>query len=95
MCCLLKFQSRVGNAQVEIQTDNSVVVKWYKEDLCTISGLLGQRERWHEFLSRFNLIITYCEGKKNQAADALSCFAYPAGDAQDTNFDGHNDDLEG
>ena len=51
VCCLLKFQSWVGDAQVEIQTEHSAIVEWYKEDLCTISGPLGQRGRWHEFLS--------------------------------------------
>ena len=95
VCCLLKFQSWVGNAQVEIQTDHSAIVKWYKEDLCSISGPLGRHGRWHEFLSRFNLIITYRAGKENQVAEPLSRFAYPAGDAQDTNFHGGNDDLEG
>ena len=41
------------------------------------------------------MIITYPEGKGNQVADALSRFAYPAGDSQDTFFDGGNVDLEG
>ena len=78
-----------------MQTDHSAIVKWYKGDLCTISGLLGQRRRWHEFLSRFNLIITYREGKENQVSDALSRFTYPAGESQDTNFHGRNEYLEG
>ena len=46
-------------------------------------------------MSRFNLIITYRPGEENQVADALSGFAYPAGEAQDTNFHGGNDDLAG
>ena len=95
VCCLLKFQSWIGGSAVEIQTDHSAIVKWYKEDLCTISGPLGRRGRWHEFLSRFNLIITYRPGQENQVADALSRFAYPAGEAQDTNFHGGDDDLAG
>ena len=95
VCCLLKFQSWVANSEVEIQTDHSAIVKWYKEDLCTVSGPLGRRGRWHEFLSRFNLIVTYREDKENQVADALSRFAYPARESQDTNFHGGNEDLEG
>ena len=95
MCCLLKFPSWIGGSAAEIQTDHSAIVKWYKEDLCTISGPLGRRGRWHEFLSRFNLIITYRQGGENQVADALSRFAYPAGEAQDTNFHGGDDDLAG
>ena len=95
VCCLLKFQSWIGGSAVEIQTDHSGIVKWYKEDLCTISGPLGRRGRWHELLSRFNLIITYRPGEENQVADALSRFAYPAGEAQDSNFHGGDDDLNG
>ena len=95
MCWLLKFQSWIGGSAVEIQTDHSATVKWYKEDLCTISGPLGRRGRWHEFLSPFILIITYRPGEENQVADALSRFAYPAAEAQDTNFHGGDDDLAG
>ena len=94
MCCLKKLQSWVGTAQVDIQMDHSAIVKWYKEDLCTISRPLGRRGQWHEFLGRFNLIITYREGKENRVADALSRFAYPAGYAQNTKFHGGDDDLE-
>ena len=38
-------------------------------------------DRWHEFLNKFNLIITYREDKGNQVADALSRSAYPAGES--------------
>ena len=95
VCCLWKFQSWIAGSAVEIQTDHSVIVKWYKEDLYTIYGLLGRLGRWHEFFSRFNLIITYRPCEENQVADALSWFAYPAGKAQDTNFHGRDDDLAG
>ena len=50
VACLLKFQAWVGTQEVLVQTDHSSIVKWYKEDLCTISGQLGRRGRWHEFL---------------------------------------------
>ena len=65
VCCLPNFQSWVANPEVEIQTDHSAIVQRYTEDLCTISGPLGRRGRWHEVLSRFNLIIIYREGKEN------------------------------
>ena len=78
-----------------MQTDHSSIVKWYKEDLCTISGPLGRRGRWHEFLSRFNLTTEYRPGDENDGADALSRWAYPAGVAQDTNFHGSTADMEG
>ena len=95
VCCLLKFQSWIRGSTVEIQTDHSAIVKWYKEDLCTISGPLGGRGRWHEFLSRFNLITTYRAGEENQVADPLSRFTDPAGEAQEPNFHGGDDDLAG
>ena len=88
VCCVLKFQSNIGGSAVEIQTDNSAIVKWYEEDLCSISEPLGWRGRWLEVLSRFNLIITYRPGEENQVVDALSPFAYPAGEAQGTKFHG-------
>ena len=78
-----------------MQTDHKAIVKWYKEDLFTISGPLGGRGRWHEFLSRFNLMIEYTPGPENQVGNALSRWAYPAGTAQDTNFHGSDQDLVG
>ena len=78
-----------------MQTDHSATVKWYKEDLCTSSGPMGRRARWHEFLSRFNLFIEYRPGEDIEGADALSRWAYPAGEAQDTNFHGGDADLLG
>ena len=93
VCCLLQFQSWIGGSAVEVQTNHSAIVKWNRKDLCTISGLLGRRGCCHEVLSRFNLIITYRPGEGNQVADALSRFAFPAGEAQDTNLHGGDDDL--
>ena len=63
--------------------------------MCTISGLLGRQGRWHEFLSRFNLIITYRSGEENQVAEDPSRFIYPAGEAQDTNLHGGDAHLAG
>ena len=59
VCCLLKFQAWIGGAEVMVKTDHGSSLQWYKEDLCTISGPLGIRGRWHGFLSRFNLTIEY------------------------------------
>ena len=52
-------------------TDRSSILQWYKEDLCTISGLLGRRGRWHEFLSKFNLHIEYLLEERNEVGDYL------------------------
>ena len=51
LCCLLKLQSCIGLNEVVINTYHSSTVQWYKEDLCTTSGPLGRRGRWHEFLA--------------------------------------------
>ena len=93
--CLLKFQSWIGGQEVTVQTDHSAIVKWYKEDLCTILGPLGRQDLWHEFLSRFNLMIEYTPGPENHVGDALSRWAYRAGTAQDTNCHGSDQDLVG
>ena len=86
--CLLKFQSWIGGQEITVKPDHSAIVKWYKEDFCTISGPLGRLGRWHEFLSRFNLLIECTPRPENHLGDALSRWAYPAGTAQDTNFMG-------
>ena len=93
--CLLKFQIWIGGQEIMVQTDHSAIVKWHKEDLCTISGLLGRGRRWHELLSRFSLMIEYTPGPENHVGDALSRWADPAGTAQDTNFHGSDQDLVG
>ena len=82
--CLLEFQSWIGSQEVMVQTDHSAVVKWYNGELTTISGPLGRRGRWHEFLSRFNLFIQYRPGKDNEAADALSRWGPATGRCGDT-----------
>ena len=57
VCCPLKFGSWFGFNEVVVRTDQKGIVQWYGEDLCTNSGPLGRRGRWHEFLRRFNLLI--------------------------------------
>ena len=95
VCALLKFQAWIGGQEVTVHTDHSSILQWYKEDLCTISGLLGRRGRWHEFLGRFDLHIEYLPGEQNEVGDALFRWAYPAGDFQDTTLHGSTLDAEG
>jgi hypothetical protein len=45
---------------------------------------MGRRGRWHEFLSRYNIVVVYKEGERNAMADGLSRWAYPAGLADDS-----------
>ena len=95
VCLLLKFQSWIGGQAMTVRGDHTAIVKWYKDDVCTISGPLERRGRWHEVLSRFNLLIEYTPRPDNHVGDALSGRAYPAGTAQDTNFDRGDADLAG
>ena len=95
LCCLLKFQTLIGDNEVDVYTDHFSIVQWYKQDLCTLSGPLGSRRRWHEFSSQLNLLIRYYPDDKNVLADTMSTWASPAGVAQDTNFHGSNEDLHG
>ena len=45
VCALLKFQALIGGQEVTVSTDHASILQWYKEDLCTISGLFRRRER--------------------------------------------------
>ena len=88
VCCIMKFQSWIGLSEVMVKTDHSSIVQWYNEDFCTISRPLGRRGWWHEFLSRFNIVIEYNPRVNNEDAETLSRWAYPAGAAQDNNYHG-------
>ena len=63
-------------------------MKWYREDLCTMSGPLGRRGRWHEFLGRFDIRLNYTKGEDNVLGDVMSRWAYPAGVREDTTMHG-------
>ena len=86
--CLLKFKSWISGCKATVFTDHRSLESWYREDLCTMTGPLGRRGRWHEFLSRYNIVVLYKLGKDNDVADAMSRGAYPAALADDTNFHG-------
>ena len=93
--CLLKFKSWIGGPKVTVYTDHESLESWYKEDLCTLSGPLGRRGRWHEFLSRYHIEVVYQPGKDNTDTHGLSRWAYPARLADDTNFHGSDANQNG
>ena len=93
--CLLKFKSWLWGRQVTVFTDHKSLESWYKEELCTMLGPLGRHGRWHDFLSRYNIVVVYKPGVQNDAADRMSRWAYPAGLADDTNCHGSDACLEG
>ena len=87
---LQKYRSWIASSLVEILvlTDHKSLQHWYTEDLNKMMGAVGRRGRWHEFLSTFNLCITYVPGEDHQVSDALSRWAYPAGLEADISFHG-------
>ena len=92
---LLKFRSWVASTTVTIvvETDHQSIQQWWKEDLGAMSGPVGRRGRWHEFLSGFNLNVVYVPGSENIVPDALSRWAYGAvEDPGDLTFDGSLED---
>ena len=60
--CLLKFKSWISGRQVTFFTDHKSLESWYKQELGTMAGPLGRRGRWHEFLSRYNIVVVYKPG---------------------------------
>ena len=92
---LLKFNSWISGRQVNVFTDHKSLESWYKEELCTMVGPLGRRGRWHELLSRYNIVVVYKPGVENDAAVGMSRWAYLAGLADETNFHSSDADLEG
>ena len=72
---LLKIQSLIERQEVQVQTDQSAIVKWYKEDVCTISGPPAHCGRWHKIFSSFNLAITHRPSEENKRADCLPRWA--------------------
>ena len=93
--CLLKFKSWISGRKVTAFTDHKSLESWYKENLCTMAGPLGRCSPWHEFLSRYNIVVVYKPGKDNDVPDGMSRWAYPAGLADDTTFHGLDADLKG
>ena len=67
----------------------------YYHVLVDMAGPLGRRGRWHEFPSRYNIVVVYKPAKDNDVAHGMSQWAYPAGLADDTQFCGSNADLKG
>ena len=89
VAALRKWAGWIGLQPVIITTDHKSLEDWVTERMDTPSGPAGRRARWHETLSKFDLVVQYIPGKDNIVADALSRFAYPACKAfQDTSFHG-------
>jgi hypothetical protein len=74
------FSSWISGRQVTVFTDHRWSLEsWYKEDLCTMVGLLGQRSQWHEILSQCNVVVAYHPPKDKDVANKMPRWAHPAG----------------
>ena len=89
---LKKYASLIGLQPVLILTDHKSLENWATEVLDAPGGPTGRRARWHILLSRFKIDVRYVKGETNIVADALSRWAYPAGEGQDSGFNGTEED---
>ena len=89
-----KYASLIGLQPVLIITDHKSLENWATEVLDAPGGPTGRRARWHMLLSKFKIDIRYVSGKNNVVADALSRWAYPAGEGADNGFNGTPADDE-
>ena len=77
ICALKKYQSWVGTNRVEVLTDHRSLEYWATEHIDTVASPAGRRARWHEFLSLFDLHVSYLPGKHNTVADCSEPMGLP------------------
>ena len=78
---LRKWAGYIGYKPVVILTDHRALEHWVTEHVDTPSGPAGRRARWHETLSKFDIVVKYVPGKDHIVPDVLSRYAYPANKA--------------
>ena len=81
MMALRKWAGWFGFQPALLLTDHTLLENWTKEHVDTPSGPAARRGRWQETLSHFQVEVKYIPGKDNLVADAMSRWAYPAGQA--------------
>ena len=92
---LEKWSGWIGLQPVLVMTDHKTLESWHKRAMDTPSGMTGRRARWHEKLSRFHLTVVHIAGSDNIVADAMSRWAYPAGQGYgDISIHGGEEDDE-
>jgi hypothetical protein len=91
---LCKWSMYIGTRPIEVMTDHRSLEHWHTESILTPSGPSPRRARWHELLSRFQLEVTYIKGEQNEAADALSRWAYPATKQDELSIHGELKDAQ-
>ena len=89
-------QSRLFLKSAWVATDHRSLEYMTKEDSVTVSGPVGRRGRWHQFLSQFLLDVVYVPGQNQEIPDTLSRWSYPAYlYSPETNIHGTEEDAEG
>ena len=68
ICALHKWQSDFLGTHFYVYTDHRTL-----ENFDTQKDLSCRQLRWQEFLSQYNMTVTYIHGEDNTVADALSC----------------------
>ena len=90
---LEKWSGWIGLRPVLVTTAHNTLVSWNECAMDTPSGLTGCHVRWHEKLSRFHLTVFHIQGADNVVADAMSRWAYPAGQGYaDIRIHGNDED---
>ena len=77
---LYTFRSWLRNSPIKVQvlTDHESLQQWHTEQLDTMAGGICRRGRWHQFLSTFDMEISYVKAEDGQVPDILSRSSYPA-----------------
>ena len=92
-----KFGGWLAGQQVRVKvlTDHKGLETRTKEDFDTMSGPIGRRGRWHQFLAKFQLEIVYVKVEDQTVPDVMSRPAFPAAHAApDVSIMGSQADLE-
>ena len=89
-------QSRLFLKSAWVATDHRSLEYMTKEDFVTVSGPVGRRGCWHQFLSQFLLDVVYVPGQNQEIPYTLSRWSYPAYlYSPETNIHGTEEDAEG
>ena len=93
LCALRRYEGWILGHRVEVLADHKSLEGWKTEHVDTPGVLARIRGRWHEFLSKFDLHVTYIPGRYNTVVDTLSRWAYPASEAySEVSFHGTSKD---
>ena len=81
LCAPQCYEGWIMGHRVEVLTDHKSLESWRTGHVDATGGPAGKRGRWHEYLSKFDLHVTYIPGRYNTVADARSRWANPASEA--------------